>query len=135
MIGGDGDDSDSGASSGGDSDDNPGEESEDEDEDDEEEKTGLLSKIADGVQDVVSQLDQITKEVHPFYTEKSKELKAGALAADKVLQEVKSIKDRALTLDTESVVAQVPHKVAQVLHKALADLAGTPIPLSGNTFS
>jgi hypothetical protein len=126
MIGGDGDDSDSGGS-GGDSDDNPGEESEDEDEDDEEEKTGLLSKIADGVQDVVSQLDQITKEVHPLYTEKSEKLKVGALAADKVLEEVKSIKDRARTLDTESVVAQVPHKVAQVLHKALADLAGTPI--------
>ena len=120
MIGGGGDDSDSGASSGGDSDDNPGEESEDEDEDDEEEKTGLLSKIADGVQDVVSQLDQITKEVHPFYTEKSKELKAGALVADKVLQEVESIKGRARTLDTQSAVAQV-------LHKALTDLAGTPI--------
>ena len=119
MIGGDGDDSDSGGS-GGDSDDNPGEESEDEDEDDEEEKTGLLSKIADGVQDVVSQLGKITTEVHPFYTKKSKELKAGALAADKVVQEVESIKGRARTLDTQSAVAQV-------LHKALADLAGTPI--------
>eukprot|EP00802_Teleaulax_amphioxeia_P002688 Tamp_02691.p1 GENE.Tamp_02691~~Tamp_02691.p1 ORF type:complete len:1064 (+),score=248.41 Tamp_02691:470-3661(+) len=116
MIGGDGDDSDSGGS-GGDSDDNPGEESEDEDEDDEEEKTGLLSKIADGVQDVVSQLGKITTEVHPFYTKKSKELKAGALAADKVVQEVESIKGRARTLDTQSAVAQV-------LHKALADLAG-----------
>ena len=116
--------SDSGGSSEDDNDDDSGEESEDEDE---EENPGLLSKIADGVQYVVSQLDQITKEVHPLYTEKSEKLKVGALAADKVLEEVKSIKDRARTLDTESAVAQVPHKVAQVLHKALADLAGTPI--------
>jgi hypothetical protein len=118
VAGGEGDDeSDSGGSSEDDSDDNSGEEIEDEDE---EEKLGLLSKIADGVQYVVSQLDQITKEVHPFYTEKSEKLKVGALAADKVLEEVKSIKDRARTLDTESAVAQV-------LHKALTDLAGTPI--------
>ena len=120
VVGGEGDD-ESDSSSNHDSDDDSGEESESEDEDEEEEKNGLLSKIADGVKYVVDQLDQIIKEVKdPFYTEKRKELKAGALVADKVLQEVESIKGRARTLDTESVVAQV-------LHKVLADLAGTPI--------
>ena len=120
MIAGGGDESDSGGSSDDDSDDDSGEESESEDKDDEEEKTGLLSKIADGVKYVVDQLDQIIKEVKEPFTKKSKELKEGALAASKVQQEVKRIKGRSETLDTESAVAQL-------LHKELADLAGTPI--------
>ena len=124
VAGGKGDDeADSGgssASSEDDSDDDSGE-SESEDEDEEKEKT-VLSNLADGVKYVVDQLDKITREVQPLYTEESKKLRgtAGALSAEKVLSEVESIKGRARTLDTESAVAQV-------LHKALADLAGTPI--------
>ena len=127
MIGGADHESDSGGSSDSDSDDDPGEASEDED--DKEKKTSLLSKIADGVKDVVGQLDQITVEVHPYYTDKSKALKEGALAASKVQQEVESIKGRADTRDTESAVAKV-------LRQALSNLAGTPCHanthLSGN---
>ena len=80
---------------------------ESEDEDAKKEKTGLLSKIADGARYVVAQLDQIKFEVHAFYTEESKKLKEGAFAPNKVLHEVKRIKDRVRTLDTESAVAQV----------------------------
>ena len=113
MIGGDG------GSDSEDSLDSDDDSEESEDEDDTEEKTGLLSKIADGVQHVVSQLDQITTEVHPFYTEKIKEIKAEAFT-EKIKEIKAEAKGRARKLDTESVVTQV-------LHKALADLTGTPI--------
>ena len=127
MVGPGDDESDSGGSSEDDSDDS-GEETEDEDEDEEKEKTGLLSEIADGVKYVVDQLDKITKEVQPLYTEESKKLRgtAGALSAEKVLSEVESIKGRARTLDTESAVAQVTESaVDQVLRQGLMDLAAT----------
>ena len=126
MVGPGDDESDSGGSSEDDSDDS-GEETEDEDEDEEKEKT-VLSKIADGVKYVVDQLDKITKEVQPLYTEESKKLRgtAGALSAEKVLSEVESIKGRARTLDTESAVAQVTESaVDQVLRQGLMDLAAT----------